>query len=194
MGRARYAMQLLHRHKLTHRNVLEPYAARFSLYPDKMNRAKCEEPSEPHPQSDHQPLLLCLVRSRRAQKNLVARTLELVEGFESPQPAAGLASAIGDLEVEALALGLLDVCAVLKSVRQFILTCDAHAQRLAGGLQSPARVPSGISQPMSALLLRVYLTGSDAGGICESEQVQRLLRNHLQHALPTTRYLVTRHN
>ncbi len=159
-----------------------------------MNRAKCEEPSEPHPQPDHQPPLLCLVRSRRAQKTLVARTLQLVEDFENPQPVAGLASQIGDLEVEALTLGLNDVCAVLKAVRQFISTWEAHAQQLDRGLQSPARVPPGVSQPMSALLLRVYLTGSDTGGSRESEQVQRLLRNHLQHSLPTTRYLVTHHN
>lgn len=159
-----------------------------------MNRANSTSPSDDHAQQDNKAPLLWIVRSRRAQKSLIARALEIVEGFETPQPAATLASAIGTLELESLALELPDVCAVLKVVRQFVLTSDAHARLLGRKPPPPIRVPADVTQPMSTLLLRVYLTGSDAGGTPECEQIQRILENHLKHALPATGFLLAHPN
>lgn len=148
-----------------------------------MNRILPFEQS-PAEATDRQPSQLWLIRAGKEQKAFVAKALELIERLEAWSEREVTPEEVAEVELEARRLGFLQVCAAMRTVGQLLLTYNARAYQHPSTTTAWAPVPTGAARPLSALLLRVYLTGTDVGGDVEREQVQELVAAHMQMILP----------
>lgn len=122
--------------------------------------------------------MLWLVKSGQTHKQLISRALGLLEEGGVPADAAKVA---GELEREAHVLGLREVGAALSSLVQYLSMRDARSVES----DRPAKLglTPNITSSFSNLLLKVYLTGTDAHCAREREDVQRALAKHMQYLL-----------
>jgi len=127
---------------------------------------------------------LWLIRAGKEQKAFVAKALELIERLEAWRDREVTPEEVAEVELEARRLGFLEVCAAMRAVGQMLLTYNARAYQHPSARTAWPPVPKGAARPLSALLLRVYLTGTDMGGDVEREQVQELVAAHMQMVLP----------
>jgi hypothetical protein len=132
--------------------------------------------------------MLWLIKSGRTHKQLISRALSLLEEGGSPADAM-LAS---ELEQEALALGLREVSAALSCLGQYLLMREARAAE--SDRSSKRELTPTITSSFSTLLLKVYLTGTDAHCAREREDAQRALAKHMQSLLATPSNFVPMEN
>lgn len=133
---------------------------------------------------------LWIIRAGKDQKAFVARALQLLENFDAWQNGSEVtAESVTELELEAASLGFFEVRSALQAVSHVLVAFTARAFQHPALLAALPPLPASASRPLSALLLRVYLTGTDAGGETERGQVQELLDQHLSTLLPSIGYL-----
>lgn len=137
---------------------------------------------------------LWLIRSGREQKAFVAKALELIERLDAWQEQPVSPEGVAEVETEAQRLGFLEVCKAMRALGKMLLTYNVRMYQHPTSLATFPPVPASASRPLSALLLRVYLTGTDVGGDVERKQVQELIASHMQLLLPNTSYLDHVHN
>lgn len=136
---------------------------------------------------------LWLIRAGKEQKAFVAMALELIERLDAWRDHCVDAEAVAQVEAEAQRLGFPEVCTAMRAVGRLLLAYNARTYQHAGAA-TIAPLPAKASRPLSALLLRVYLTGTDAGGEVEREQVQELVALHMQQVLPSSAHMKSVHN
>lgn len=137
---------------------------------------------------------LWVIRAGKEQKSFVAKALELIERLDAWREHDVSPEAVADVESDAQRLGFLEVSKAMRAVGKMLLTYNVRAYQHPTATETLPPVPSSASRPLSALLLRVYLTGTDVGGHVEREQVQELIAAHMQLLLPRTTYLEPVHN
>jgi hypothetical protein len=153
-----------------------------------MNRTSLLEQATAPSSTEESTGQLWLIRAGKEQKTFVAKALELIERLDAWREHRVAPEAVAEVEADAQRLGFHEVCAAMRAVGQMILTHDARAFQHPGSLATLPPLPAGTARPLSALLLRVYLTGTDVGGAMEREQVQELIAIHMQLVLPSAGY------
>jgi hypothetical protein len=154
-----------------------------------MNRPSLLAPTITPSTSTESTAQLWLIRAAKEQKAFVAKALGLIERLDAWREQDVTPEAVAEVEADAQRLGFVEVCAAMRAVGKMLLTYNARAYQHRGLLASVPPVPASVSRPLSALLLRVYLTGTDAGGEVEREQVQELIALHMQLVMPNVVYL-----
>ena len=142
--------------------------------------------SEDHSTNDTTTPRVWLVRSGRAKKAFIARALDWAEDGENALRSANLATRAAALELQAQELELTHVSAVLKTLGQFLLATSRLPMKPQSA-QEPSALPGAASRALSLLLLRVYLTGTDAGSAAEVEHLERSLASYLGKVSTTPR-------
>src|SRR6187549_622650 len=137
---------------------------------------------------------LWLIRAGKEQKAFVAKALELIERLDAWREHDVTPEAVAEVEADAQRLGFAEVRAAMSAVGKMLLAYNAWRYQHPGTLATLPPVPVAAARPLSALLLRVYLTGTDLGGDVEREQVQELLDLHMQLVQPNANYLKQAHN
>lgn len=120
-----------------------------------------------------------LIRAGRAQKAFIARTLEWAEDGEASLDRASLGMRAAALAAQAHELGLLHLGSMLANLGRFLLAARPVSTSLMQSRQALPALPEVASKALSLLLLRVYLTGTDAGGHAEVEHLERSLESCL---------------
>lgn len=159
-----------------------------------MNRPTLPTTREYRASNDKPTAQVWLIRACREQKAFVAKALEVIERLDAWREHCVEPEALADLEERAQRLGLFEVCAAMRSVGQVLLARDASSIQHFGANNNLPPVPPSAARHLSALLLRVYLTGTDAGGNAEREQVQEVIAAHMQAVLPSAGYSKNVHN
>lgn len=150
-----------------------------------MNRPSLLAPTITPSTSTGSTAQLWLIRAAKEQKAFVAKALGLIERLDAWREQDVTPEAVADVEADAQRLGFGEVCAAMRAVGKMLLTYNARTYQHPGILASLPPVPASAGRPLSALLLRVYLTGTDAGGEVEREQVQELIALHMQLVMPS---------
>lgn len=135
----------------------------------------------PHDQPDSETadVDVWLVRADRAQKAFIARALEWAEQGDSSLDRVNLAMRAAALEAQAHDLQLTHVRSMLESLGRFLLVSRPISMSRQQSRQALPVLPADASKALSLVLLRVYLTGTDAGGAVEAEHLERSLESYV---------------
>jgi len=132
-------------------------------------------------ESDQAPRVL-FIRANGSQKAFIARALRALECLNEAVQARSLQmslvlDALVPLECEAAERSLLELAESTRAAN--LLTTSLLGEADINLLQRDTL--ERLVRLLSALLLRVYITGTDAGGHLEREQAQRLVRKASPH-------------
>lgn len=127
--------------------------------------------------SEQAPRVL-FVRASSSQKAFIARALHALESLSDAIPLRRLRmpqvlDALIPLESEAAERGLLELAECTRATNLLATALFSEDELSTPHSDAMAR----LVRLLSTLLLRVYITGTDAGGHIEREQAQRLVRS-----------------